>query len=71
MILYELKTGWANQTRVLSLRWQEFKATIGQGFINIFTPVIKIINAVLARLQVLADAFKSFSEMIFGNAGRR
>lgn len=61
--------GWANQTRVLTLRWQEFKATIGQGLINIFTPVLKVINMLLAKLQVLADAFKSFTEMIFGDAG--
>lgn len=61
--------GWANQTRVLSLRWQEFKATIGQGFINLFTPILKIINTLLAKLQVLANAFKSFTEMIFGDAG--
>lgn len=60
---------WANQTRVLSLRFNELKATLGQGFINIFTPIIKGINTVLAKLQVLANAFKSFTEMIFGNAG--
>lgn len=61
--------GWANQTRVLNLRWQEFKATIGQGLINIFTPIIKLINALIAKLQVLANAFKSFTTMIFGDAG--
>lgn len=60
---------WANQTRVLSLRFNELKATLGQGFINIFTPIVKEINMVLAKLQVLANAFKSFTEMIFGNAG--
>lgn len=60
---------WANQTRVLSLRFNELKATLGQGFINIFTPIVKGINWVLAKLQVLANAFKSFTEMIFGNAG--
>lgn len=60
---------WANQTRVLSLRFNELKATLGQGFINIFTPIVKGINSVIARLQVLANAFKSFTEMIFGNAG--
>lgn len=59
---------WANQTRVLSLRFNELKATLGQGFINIFTPIVKGINWVLAKLQVLANAFKSFTEMIFGNA---
>lgn len=60
---------WANQTRVLSLRFNELKATLGQGFINMFTPIVKGINWVLAKLQVLANAFKSFTEMIFGNAG--
>lgn len=60
---------WANQTRVLSLRFNELKATLGQGFINIFTPIVKGINMVLSNLQVLANAFKSFTEMIFGNAG--
>ena len=34
-----------------------------------FTPIVKGINWVLAKLQVLANAFKSFTEMIFGNAG--
>ncbi len=60
---------WANQTRVLGLRFNELKATLGQGFINIFTPIVKGINLVLSKLQVLANAFKSFTEMIFGNAG--
>ncbi len=60
---------WANQTRVLSLRFNELKATLGQGFINIFTPIVKGINLVIAKLQVLANTFKSFTEMIFGSAG--
>lgn len=60
---------WANQTRVLGLRFNELKAILGQGFINIFTPIVKGINMVLSKLQVLANAFKSFTEMIFGNAG--
>lgn len=60
---------WANQTRVLSLRFNELKATLGQGFINIFTPIVKGINFVLSKLQVLANSFKSFTEMIFGNGG--
>lgn len=58
---------WANQTRVLSLRFDQLKATIGQGLINLFTPVVKMINTVIARLQVLAEAFKRFTEMLTGN----
>lgn len=58
--------GWANQTRVLGLRFEALKATLGQGFINLFTPIIKMINLLVSKLQVLADAFKSFTEMITG-----
>lgn len=58
--------GWANQTRVLGLRFEALKATLGQGFINIFTPIIKMINTLLGRLQVLAESFKSFTEMLTG-----
>lgn len=60
---------WANQTRVLSLRFDSLKSTLGQGFINLFTPIVQGINNVLSRLQVLADKFKSFTENIFGNRG--
>ena len=57
---------WANQTRVLSLRFNELKATLGQGFINLFTPIVQGINWVISKLQVLAEAFKSFTEFITG-----
>ena len=57
---------WANQTRVLSLRFDELKASLGQGFINLFTPIVQGINWILSKLQVLADAFKSFTEFITG-----
>lgn len=58
--------GWANQVRVLKLQIDSLKATIGQGLINIFTPVIKVINTLLAKLATVADAFKSFTELITG-----
>lgn len=58
--------GWANQTRVLSLRFEQLKATLGQGFIVLFTPIIKGINTVLAGLQKVADVFNAFVSKIFG-----
>lgn len=58
---------WANQVRVMQLQIQSLKATIGQGLINIFTPVIKVINTLLAKLATVANAFKSFTELITGN----
>lgn len=55
---------WANQVRVMQLRLQSLKATVGQGLINIFTPVLKVINILLGKLATLANAFKSFTELI-------
>lgn len=60
---------WANQVRVLSLQFESLKATIGQGLINAFTPVIRVINAILAKLQTLAAYFKAFTVALFGDAG--
>lgn len=58
---------WANQVRVMQLQIQSLKATIGQGLINIFTPVIKVINTLLAKLATVANAFKSLTELVTGN----
>ena len=30
---------WANQTRILSLRFEQLKASLGKGFIALFTPI--------------------------------
>lgn len=57
---------WANQVRVMQLQLQSLKATIGQGLINVFTPVIRVINILLGKLATLANAFKSFTELITG-----
>lgn len=60
---------WANQTRILTERFNSLKATIGQGLINALTPVIQVINTILIGLQKLANAFKQFTALLFGDAG--
>ena len=59
---------WANQVRILQLRFEGLKATIGQGLINAFTPVIQVINTILAKLETLASYFRAFTVAIFGDA---
>lgn len=61
--------GWANQVRVLQLQFDSLKATIGQGLINVLTPVIKVINTIIGKLMSLANAFKAFTELITGKKG--
>lgn len=58
---------WANQVRVLSLQIDSLKASIGQGLINLFTPIIQAVNTLLGKLVTLANAFKAFTELIAGN----
>ena len=60
---------WANQTKILSEQFNSLKATIGQGLINVLTPVIKVINTILSGLQAIANAFRQFTELLFGAAG--
>lgn len=59
---------WANQTRILSLRFDNLKASLGKGFIAVFTPIIKGINWVLANLQSLADSFANMMEFLTGGS---
>lgn len=57
---------WANQTRILSLRFEQLKASLGKGFIALFTPILRGLNNVLAGLQKVADGFATFTQMLTG-----
>lgn len=57
---------WANQTRILSLRFEQLKASLGKGFIALFTPILRGSNTVLAGLQKVADGFATFTQMLTG-----
>lgn len=57
---------WANQTRLLSLQFDSLKASIGQGLINVLTPVIKVINALLQKVSVLGQKFAELTGKVFG-----
>lgn len=61
--------GWANQVRILKLQFDSLKATIGQGLINVLTPVIKVINIIIGKLMSLANAFKALTAMFSGGKG--
>lgn len=59
---------WANQVRLMGEQWKIFQGTMGAGFINILTPILKGLNWLIAKLQIAAAYFKAFTELIFGNA---
>ena len=61
--------GWANQSRVLALRFDAIKASIGQGLIAALRPALVWLNKLMVYLQAAADAFSNFMTSIFGSAG--
>lgn len=58
--------GWANQVRVLTERFNALKAAIGQGLIAVLTPVIRVLNSLLAKILTVTDAFSNFIAKITG-----
>lgn len=63
--------GWANSVKQMKEAWNNFKATLGQGFINALLPMINYINQyVLPALQSIADKFSAITAAIFGDASK-
>jgi len=63
--------GWANSVKQMKEAWANFKATLGQGFINALLPMLNYINQyVLPALQSIADKFKMITAAIFGDASQ-
>lgn len=57
---------WANQTRILTEQLNSLKATLGSAFISVLTPVVKMLNWIISKLQIAAAYFKAFVEAITG-----
>lgn len=59
---------WANQTRILSMQWEQFMSIIGQALIQVLLPVIKTLNSIVSALIDMANAFNAAITAIFGGA---
>ena len=59
---------WANQVRLLTLRFDELKATIGQSLIAVLLPVVKLLNAIILGATQAAKAFNSMVEQLTGKS---
>lgn len=55
---------WANQLRILSMRFEELKIAVGNSLIVMLTPVIQVINTIIAGLTAAANAFYRFVSAI-------
>ena len=55
---------WANQLRILSMRFEELKIAVGNSLIVALAPVIQVINTIIAALTAAANAFYRFISAI-------
>lgn len=57
---------WANQTRVLSQRWNQFLVVLGNGLTTVLLPLVKILNTLVASLTIWAKAMGEVLAKLFG-----
>jgi len=58
---------WAHQIKILGEQWNTLKGTLGRGFINALMPIVTWLNAIIKRIQVMAEAFRAFTVALFGD----
>lgn len=46
---------WANQTRILTEQWKSFLGIIGNGLVQVLTPLIRILNSALSTVISFAQ----------------
>jgi hypothetical protein len=57
---------WANQTRILSERFNQLKVAVGQGLIQALTPALQMLNRVMEKLVELGNKFAQVTAFLFG-----
>ena len=57
---------WANQTRILSMQWQELMSQLGQGIIKVLTPLLKVLNTILSTIIEIVDSVSQALSSLFG-----
>lgn len=53
-------SSWANQLRILSMRFEELRVAIGNSLILMLAPVIQTVNTIIAALTTAANAVYRF-----------
>lgn len=57
---------WANQTRILSMQWQEFMSIIGQALTQVLLPAVRVLNSLVSSLISMANALRTALSSLFG-----
>ena len=56
---------WANQTKVLSLQWEELMGKLGEALITVFLPLVQALNDhLMPALSALAEVFGVLMDLL-------
>lgn len=58
---------WANQTRILSMQWQELMSIMGNALIRIFTPMVRVMNQIVESMISIAQVASEVISALFGS----
>lgn len=59
---------FANQVRLLKEQFNQFAGIVGNGLLAVFTPVVQMLNRLMAKLIQLAQTVSTVVSAIFGKA---
>lgn len=62
---------WANQTRILSMQWQQFMGIIGQSLTTVLTPAIQLLNNLVSVLITAAQKIQAVVSALFGKTAEQ
>lgn len=65
------QNSWANQTRILSMQWQQFMGIIGQTLTTVLTPAIKLLNNLVSILITAAQKIQAVTSALFGKTAQQ
>ncbi len=60
------QNSWANQTRILSMQWQQFMSEIGSTLTTVLLPVVKVLNTIIGKLIEIAKSIRTVANELFG-----
>lgn len=58
---------WANQTRLLTMQWEQFKAALGSGLMDALLPALQHLNTFMAQLVTWGERLGNWLSGTFGS----
>lgn len=62
---------WANQTRILSMQWEQFMGILGQSLTTVLAPAVQLLNNLVSALITAAQKIQTVVNTLFGKTAEQ